>query len=392
MDELEIEADGRLTLPPDYVARQGLEAGTRLVCDPIEEGLALRLARPDARRAYIEITARCNLDCATCVRQVWRDTPGEMDWEVFQAAIAGLRAFPDLKRLTFGGYGEPLSHPRFPEMLALAGELGADLTLTTNGLLLDAAMAQHLIEARLGTVIVSLDPMHVQAYERAGLQAGVDRVLDNLRTLREIGRERGGILPRIGLEFVLTRSSIEWLPRLSTLAREVGATIVLISNLLPHTPEQAAEILYDRGEALPASTGWPVLRGGFLLWGVASLPRMAWGAARRCRFVEEHALVVGWDGGVSPCYALMHSYPYYIYGRRKEVSRYVLGNVRERPLVDVWMSPEYVRFRAHVREMRFPSCVDCGLACSFAEENQDCWGNAPSCADCLWAQDIVRCP
>lgn len=392
MDELEMEADGRLTLSPDYVARHGLVAGTRLVLDPLEEGLALRLARPDVRRAYIEITARCNLDCATCVRQVWRDAPGEMDLETFQAAIAGLRAFPTLRRLTFGGYGEPLTHPRFPEMLSLAAGLGVELTLTTNGLLLDAAMARRLIAARLGTVVVSLDPMHVQAYERAGLQAGVDRVLDNLRMLREVGREQSSVLPRIGFEFVATRRSVEWLPRLSTLAREVGATAVLISNLLPHTPEQAQEILYDGGEPLPASTGWPVLSSGFLLWGVASLPRMAWGAARRCRFVEEHALAIGWDGGVSPCYALLHAYPYYIYGRRKEVSRYILGNVLEHSLVDIWTSPEYVRFRARVREMRFPSCVDCGLACSFAEENQDCWGNAPSCADCLWAQDIVRCP
>jgi len=119
---------------------------------------------------------------------------------------------------------------------------------------------------------------------------------------------------------------------------------------------------------------------------------MKWGAWRRCRFVEDRALVVGWDGGVSPCYPLMHSYPYYIYGRRKEVSRYVLGRVPERPLAEIWTSDEYVLFRAKVREMRFPSCVDCGLACTYAEDNEDCWGNVPSCADCLWAQDIVRCP
>ncbi|MGQ9585737.1 MAG: hypothetical protein ACUVXG_10090 [Anaerolineae bacterium] len=42
--------------------------------------------------------------------------------------------------------------------------------------------------------------------------------------------------------------------------------------------------------------------------------------------------------------------------------------------------------------MRFPSCVDCGAACDYAEQNEDCWGNVPSCADCLWAQDVVRCP
>ncbi len=143
-----MEEHGRLTLPTDYVARSGLGAGTRLVFEPIEDGLALRFARPDARRAYIEVTARCNLNCAMCVRQVWRDTPDKMSWETFQAVIEGLRAFADpsspsgqsLRRVTFGGFGEPLAHPRFPDMLTLAAELEVGLTLATNGLLLDETM------------------------------------------------------------------------------------------------------------------------------------------------------------------------------------------------------------------------------------------------------------
>ncbi|MDR7465556.1 MAG: SPASM domain-containing protein [Armatimonadota bacterium] len=132
--------------------------------------------------------------------------------------------------------------------------------------------------------------------------------------------------------------------------------------------------------------------GDWLAWGIINLPRVKWGAQRRCRFIDDRAMVIGWDGGVSPCYALMHSYPYYIYGRRKEVSRYVLGRVGERTLAEIWTSQECVTFPARVRDFRFPSCVDCGMACSFAASNEDCRGNAPSCADCLWAQDIVRCP
>ena len=402
MGEIRIEEQGRLTLPAEYVARRGLGAGTRLVFEPIEDGLALRLARPDARRAYIEVTARCNLNCAMCVRQVWRDAPGEMSWETFQTVVEGLRAFLDpsglspsgrsLRRVTFGGFGEPLSHPRFPEMLALAAELEVGLTLTTNGLLLDETMAERLLDAHLDTVVISLDTVHVQAYQQARLADGVDQVLDNLRQLQEMARAQGRVPPRVGLEFVVMRSNLEWVEQLPGLAQQLGASFVILSNLLPHTPELAAEILYDREEPLPLSGGWALKVGDWLLWGMVRAPRMKWGAWRRCRFIEERALVIGWDGGVSPCYALMHSYPYYIYGRRKEVSRYVLGNVREQPLADIWSSEEYVRFRAKVREMRFPSCVDCGMACTFAEDNEDCWGSVPSCADCLWAQDIVRCP
>ncbi len=386
------ETEGRLFLPEGVEVRCDLGAGTRLIPESSAERLALHLARPDVRRAYIEVTARCNLDCVMCVRHVWEDVPGEMSWETFEAVVEGLRAFPHLRRVTFGGYGEPLAHPRFPEMAARVAELGAEVVLTTNGLLLDGPMAKQLLDAGVGRVVVSLDTMHIQAYARAQVVAGVDQVLDNMRTLREKARQRGKVLPRIGMEFVVMRSNLKWLARLPRLARELEADFVLVSNLLPHTEKMAREILYDRDEPLPAPTGWPVSGGDLVLWGMARLPRMKWGAWRRCRFIEERSIVIGWDGGVSPCYALMHSYPYYIYGRRKEVRRYVLGRVPEQTLADIWMSAPYVLFRAKVREMRFPSCVDCGMACTYTEENADCWGNSPSCADCLWSQGIVQCP
>lgn len=391
MPEIRVEPSGELHVPADWLARMGAAAGDRLVAEWRDGDLSLYVARPDARAAYLEPTTRCNLDCAICVRRVAADPLGEMDEETFRAAIDGLRAFPGLERVTFGGFGEPLTHPRLPEMLERASSSGWELVLTTNGLLLDEAFSRLLVRLRLHTVVVSLDTVHIQAYARAALDDGVDLLLSNLRRLREIGL-REGHLPRIGIEFVLTRSNVHWLERLPALAGEVRASFVLLSNLLPHTAEACPETLYDREEPLAPPGGWALPQGDFLLWGVVQTPRLKWGAHRQCRFVQGRALVIGWDGGVSPCYALMHSYPYFIYGRPKHVTRLVFGNVRERPLPDIWMDEAYVRFRARVRAFRFPSCVDCGMACSYAEENTDCWGNDPSCADCLYAQDIVRCP
>jgi hypothetical protein len=46
------------------------------------------------------------------------------------------------------------------------------------------------------------------------------------------------------------------------------------------------------------------------------------------------------------------------------------------------------------RGFHFPSCPDCGLRESYdiRERNEGCWRRNPSCADCLWVQDIIRCP
>jgi len=131
------------------------------------------------------------------------------------------------------------------------------------------------------------------------------------------------------------------------------------------------------------------------MWGTIELPRMHWGAERRCRFVRDRATVVGWDGSVVPCYPNSHNYSYVaIDGRRKEVTRYVLGNITQQPLLEIWTSEEYCRFRNEVRDFHFPSCPDCDLreTCDLREQNEGCWGWNPSCADCLWAQDIVLCP
>lgn len=172
--------------------------------------------------------------------------------------------------------------------------------------------------------------------------------------------------------------------------------IRMVSNVLPYSEEMRNEILYGYEPRSPFSAGgWPVKADAWVMWGTLELPRLHWGAERRCRFVQDRAVVVGWDGNVSPCYALSHNYTYFaIDGRKKRVNRYILGNVNEHPLAETWMSEEYVRFRSEVREFHFPSCPDCDLreTCDLRERNEGCWGLNPSCADCLWAQDIVRCP
>jgi MoaA/NifB/PqqE/SkfB family radical SAM enzyme len=127
----------------------------------------------------------------------------------------------------------------------------------------------------------------------------------------------------------------------------------------------------------------------------AFLTRRHWRTNRRCRFVKDKSIVIGWGGGISPCYALSHNYNYFaIDGKQKQISRYTLGNVKDKSLADIGMSEDYVRFRSEVNAYCSPSCPDCDLrgTCDLRERNEGRWGLNPSCADCLWSQDIIRCP
>jgi tungsten cofactor oxidoreducase radical SAM maturase len=392
MTKIILDKEGQIPLPESFRSQHTLEPGTEMLLEASERGLLLHYVRPDVQRAYIEVTSRCNLNCAMCVRQSWRDRQGRMSADTFQAILKGLQAFPELKQVYFGGFGEPLLHPDLVNMVAQVHALGVGVTITTNGLLLNRSRAEALFRAGVDTLVVSLDSMHVQAYRNTRGSNGRLRVLENIQGVHQLIRDAGWRLPALGLEYVLTRSNQAELYQLPDLARQVGASFIIVTNLLPHTRELAGEIVYDQDQPLRLGGGWGINRAGWIAWGTPRLPRMKWGAARQCRFVHESSIVIGWDGMVSPCYALMHSYLYYIYGRRKEVKRYVLGSVNERSLAEIWTSEEDVNFRAKVHDFRFPSCVDCGMDCTYAQENSDCWGNDPSCADCLWAQDILQCP
>jgi Fe-coproporphyrin III synthase len=396
MHKVGLDSRGRLTLPEEVRRRYRLDGGDDFLLEKTESGLALHLLRPDVRKVYLEPSTRCNLNCRTCVRNVWEDPLEDMSADTFERVLDGLQGLPDLREVVFGGYGEPFAHPRILDFLAAVKDLGVKIAISTNGLLLDEARARALVDLAVDGVTVSLDGVDPETYADVRRGGNLRAVMQNVEALNQIKAERGATLPRLGIEFVALKQNEAQIPDLPDAAQRLGANRVLVTHVLPHTPEMADEALYGRDERspLPAIRGWAVKSSDWLLWGIVDLPRMNWGAERRCRFVGSNALVVGWDGGVSPCYALSHSYPYTIFGRRKEVSRYTFGDVNECDLAAIWMSDDYVRFRAEVRRFNFPSCVDCDLreTCDIAESNDGCWGWCPSCADCLWAQDIVRCP
>lgn len=395
MPKVSIDEHGRLILPNAFLERRHISPNTEYWLDGREGDLILLPRLPDIRKLYIEPTTGCNLHCRTCIRNVWEDTVEPMNQSTFRQLLESLDQLPDLTRVVFTGFGEPLTHPHILEMIQAVRKRNLAVTLASNGLLLDAEMARELVRLGVDRMVVSMDGVKPETY--ASVRGGMlYQVLNNLRVLNEVKSQLGSLTPALGIEFVVLRSNVAELAEMAGLASRLNVARVLVSNVLPYTEEMRNEILYGYEPRPPfRAGGWPIKADAWVMWGTLELPRLHWGAERRCRFVQDRAIVVGQDGGVSPCYALSHNYTYFaVDGRKKWVNRYVLGSVNELPLSEIWMSEEYVRFRSEVREFHFPSCPDCDLrdGCDLRGRNEGCWGWNPSCADCLWAQDIVRCP
>lgn len=395
MPEVISDEQGRLLLPADFSRRRRLAPGERYWLDERNGDLILHPRRSDVLKLYLEPTTACNLHCRTCIRNVWCDPAAEMSMDCFANVVAGLADLPQLRRVVLTGFGEPLLHPHLLDMIEAVRRLDLAVTIGSNGLLLTAAVARDLVRLGVDRLVVSVDGVRPETY--AGVRgAMLTEVLGNLRRLNEIKAQLASLSPALGIEFVALKSNVEELAELTGLATRLNAARVLVSNVLPYTEEMRDEILYGHQPRPPfRAGGWPVRADAWVMWGSLELPRMHWGAERRCRFVHDQAMVVGWDGAISPCYALSHTYRYLaIDGRPKQVARYELGSVNEQSLAGIWTSEEYCLFRSQVRAFHFPSCPDCDLrdTCDLRAQNEGCWGWNPSCADCLWAQDIVRCP
>jgi sulfatase maturation enzyme AslB (radical SAM superfamily) len=133
---VQLDTEGRLALPSDLVAHFGLEPGVQVRIDKRSSGLHLRQPVTYLGRVYVEPTNACNLECRTCIRNVWDEPSGWMTDSTFECIVKGLRDFSPTPTVFFGGFGEPLAHPNIVEMVAQVKALGASVELITNGTLL----------------------------------------------------------------------------------------------------------------------------------------------------------------------------------------------------------------------------------------------------------------
>ncbi len=197
-------------------------------------------------KLYVEITTTCNLDCVMCVRRVWDEPIGMMPRAAFADLMDQVRRLDAPPTIHLSGFGEPTTHPDFLDLVRMAKETGAAVEMTSNGMLLDSDMCLALMELGLNRLVVSVDGASADHFEEIRERASFQRVVSNLQELKRLRiryRGRHGD-PQLVLAFVAMRDNIDDLALLPALATRVGAWDILVSNVVPHTPEMEQQILY----------------------------------------------------------------------------------------------------------------------------------------------------
>jgi Fe-coproporphyrin III synthase len=340
---------------------------------------------------------RCNLTCKHCYAQsADHDYVGELSTEEVFTVMDDLKA-AGVPVLILSG-GEPLLRPDFFEIAERAKAMGFYTSLSTNGTLIDEAMAARVAAVDFDYVGISLDGLKATHDQFRRLDGAFDRSLAAFRHLHALGI-------KTGMRFTMTALNAHDFPALLDLMRTEGVQKFYFSHLnyagrgnthrgkdSHHlATREAMDLLFDRAWASALEgrdeefvTGNNDADGPYLLhWLRQRHPDLAerFGADLRQR-------LVAWGGNSSGVNVanidnLGHVHPDTMWWHHD------LGSVRERPFSAIWQDtsdPLMAGLKAKPRHIggRCAACVDfdiCGGNTRVRAQQMtgDPWAEDPGC-------------
>ncbi len=157
-------------------------------------------------------TRTCNLRCVHCYsHSECQAYPDELSTEEGKALIDDLADF-GVPVILFSG-GEPLTRKDVPELARYAKSKGRRVVISTNGTLINAAMADELKEIGVSYVGVSLDGMRETNDAFRGMEGAFDKAMRGIENCQERGI-------KVGLRFTINKRNSQDIPALFDLLEE----------------------------------------------------------------------------------------------------------------------------------------------------------------------------
>jgi radical SAM protein with 4Fe4S-binding SPASM domain len=322
-----------------------------------------------------------------CYRSSWEATLGDMSKETIDILHNQL---PPKTPIVFGGIGEPTIAKNFSYAIEKFKDFPKEIT--TNGIISPKKL--HLLCKNFDKLIISVDGIEQDYYNvRKADFSYIDRFLKCVSDYRKKNNTKS---PEVEFAFVLTNSNKDTIYSVIDYASKYNVNRILISNLLPQNEYAKDDIFYTE-DYNQAGHDYITKVNKYAIYEkrvIVSFPFMELKTDRECFFIKNDYTYVDYEGNVCPCYRFANTYTEFVFGREKTVLKYSFGNINELSLHDIYFSKKYKIFRLSVENQKHPSCADCDLrdGCAYIWDSEmDCLGNSPSCADCLWNRNIVRC-
>jgi len=137
----------------------------------------------------IDIMGTCNLKCGSCPHSIeGHEVPkGSMTFETFQRVLdKALQEAPNLSHISLYSWGEPLLHPKLPQIINLAHERGLAVAVSSNlSLNLDARLGE-IVHSCPDYFKISLSGYSQEVYQSTHQGGDINLVKSNLFKMRHL--------------------------------------------------------------------------------------------------------------------------------------------------------------------------------------------------------------
>jgi radical SAM protein with 4Fe4S-binding SPASM domain len=321
------------------------------------------------------ITKKCNMSCTYCYGKMQNMTGAVITEDALLNNLIRSAAKIGVKSLGFIGDGEPTLNPACFEGLRLGKELGLDMAMSTNGILLETHEKMKITLESCTWMRFNISAYTADGYRNIHKSSKRDDVFDNLRKLVKL-QNKLGTKCDIGIQMVFDPASMlsEVIP-LARFAVDAGVNYFVIKqcslpddgetgikqfDLNMYTDEDVVDVLKQAEKMSTVNTQI------IPKWNIMGLKGDK--PYERCLSVPLLSELSG-DGGLYPC-------GHFFGGNRPELE---FGNVHNNTLEEIVNSDNYWKIIKYL-ETELEVGVDCKGACRQESTNIfiDNYVNKPS--------------
>ena len=297
----------------------------------------------------IEPTTVCNFKCVICEHTYWDEKPRNMSFEEFKSIVD---QFPRLKWLGLTGIGSSFLNKDFMRMVKYTKSKGTILELVDTLNHVDEDTIGELLDVGVNILFVSFYGASKESYEQICVGSDFNKVVENLRCLVRMKKERKTQLPVLNFHFIVNRSNIhemtvflELIHSLDAGEYEVLFTPLLhgfneVKDLTVELTDETMEVVKERGKELGINVAYNL-----------NVPTNKPPVSDCALWIMPFVFVTG---HVIPCCVGNEA------NRREFQKETSLGNVFEHSFRDIWYGDKYKNFRRMIRRGDVPiQCKNC---------------------------------
>ena len=311
------------------------------------------------------LTLHCNARCTMCnLRDIINKGQNEMPFERIKSFTQEIKPFkPSI--ILFGG--EPLIRRDFVEIAKTVKDAGLSCGMFTNGTLFTPEIVRKIVELKMEWIAFSMQGLEETHDKIVGIKGAFRNMVSAIEEFNKHPKRKTKII----IHTTISEQNIQELGKIIELGERLNVDLIRIGNpvfftdedirknkvfmhnMFPdakveeinysYDPTEKTEIFYQGIKDLMMH-----YKGRFELTPDLSLDEIkdwyspAFKTKRKCLFVYR-SLFIYPNGDVVPC----------------ENFKFVMGNINKEPFLDIWNSPNYVKFRKGLRKSIYPGCARC---------------------------------